>query len=217
MAYQVVGEGPFDVVFVARFNSNLNIGWEMPAANLYRRWRPFARLIIFDKRGTGLSDRNCGIPSLEERIDDVRAVMAAAGSETASIFGFSEGSAMALMFAATYPNRTRSLVLYGAQCKCPGWVIPPPSRNLDELNQQVLGDWRKRRPFQSPVSPGNPKLSANFGPDTSEPAPPPRPSRRSMRMNSELDVGPILGRSVKTSVPAVASDRRSSLQRRGQS
>jgi len=123
IAYQVVGEGPFDVVFVPGFNSNLDIGWEMPAANLYRRMASFARLIIFDKRGTGLSDRNCGIPSLEERIDDVRAVMAAAGSETASIFGFSEGSAMALMFAATYPNRTRSLVLYGAQCKCPGWVF----------------------------------------------------------------------------------------------
>ncbi len=79
MAYQVVGEGSFDVVFVPGFNSNLDIGWEMPVANLYRRIASFARLIIFDKRGTGLSDRNWGIPSLEERIDDVRAVMAAVG------------------------------------------------------------------------------------------------------------------------------------------
>src|SRR5579871_260002 len=126
IAYQVVGEGPFDIVFVPGSTSNLDIGWEMPIAMLYRRLASFARLIIFDKRGTGLSDRNCGIPSLEERIDDVRAVMAAAGSERASIMGFSEGSAMALMFAATYPDRTRSVVLYGAACKCPGWTPPPP-------------------------------------------------------------------------------------------
>src|ERR1700682_2362793 len=108
----------------------------MPVATLYRRLASFARLIIFDKRGTGLSDRNCGIPSLEERIDDVRAVMAAAGSERASIIGFSEGSAMALMFAATYPNLTRSLVLYGALCNCPGWTPPPPPDNLESRIDQ---------------------------------------------------------------------------------
>ena len=81
IAYQVVGEGPFDVVFVPGFVSNLDIGWEMPVANLYRRIASFARLIIFDKRGTGLSDRDCGIPSLEERIDDVRSIMTAVGSD----------------------------------------------------------------------------------------------------------------------------------------
>ena len=80
------------------------MGWELPVATLYRRLASFARLIIFDKRGTGLSDRDCGIASLEERIDDVRAVMAAADSQKAAIVGFSEGSAMALMFAASHPN-----------------------------------------------------------------------------------------------------------------
>jgi len=90
------------------------VGWELPVATLYRRLASFARLIIFDKRGTGLSDRDCGIASLEERIDDVRAVMAAADSQKAAIVGFSEGSAMALMFAASHPNLTRSIVLYGA-------------------------------------------------------------------------------------------------------
>ena len=122
IAYQVLGEGPFDLVVVPGFTSNLDIAWEMPIGDLYRRLASFSRLIIFDKRGTGLSDRDCGIPSLEERIDDVHAVMTAAGSEKASILGFSEGSAMALMFAASYPARTRSLVLYGALCKFPGWV-----------------------------------------------------------------------------------------------
>ena len=125
IAYQVLGEGPFDLVVVPGFVSNLDIGWEMPIGNLYRRLASFSRLIIFDKRGTGLSDRDCGIPSLEERMDDVHAVMTAAGSEKASILGFSEGSAMALMFAASYPSQTRSLVLYGALCKFPGSVPPP--------------------------------------------------------------------------------------------
>src|SRR5262249_5740584 len=126
IAYQVVGEGPFDLIFVPGFVSNLDVGWELPIATLYRRLASFSRLIILDKRGTGLSDRDCGIPSLEERIDDVRAVMAAAGSEKASILGISEGSAMALMFAAIHANLTRSIVLYGAFCKCPGFSPPPP-------------------------------------------------------------------------------------------
>ena len=119
IAYQVLGEGPFDLVAVPGFTSNLDIAWEMPIGNLYRRLASFSRLIIFDKRGTGLSDRDCGIPSLEERMDDVHAVMTAAGSEKASIFGFSEGSAMALMFAASYPAQTRSLVLAVSRLRSP--------------------------------------------------------------------------------------------------
>jgi class 3 adenylate cyclase/pimeloyl-ACP methyl ester carboxylesterase len=195
IAYQVVGEGPFDVVFVPGFNSNLDIGWEMPVANLYRRLASFARLIIFDKRGTGLSDRNCGIPSLEERIDDVRAVMAAAGSETASIFGFSEGSAMALMFAATYPGRTRSLVLYGAQCNCPGWVIPPPPDNFDELIDKFWGTGASVARFAPSLSenPSFRELWARYERAGASPS----AIKALVRMNSELDVGPILG-SVKT-------------------
>jgi class 3 adenylate cyclase/pimeloyl-ACP methyl ester carboxylesterase len=195
IAYQVVGEGPFDVVFVPGFISNLDIGWEMPVANLYRRTASFARLIIFDKRGTGLSDRNCGIPSLEQRIDDVRAVMAAVGSERASIFGFSEGSAMALMFAATYPDRTRSLVLYGAQCKCPGWVIPPPPDNLDELIDKNWGTGAGVTLFAPSLSenPSFRELWARYERAGASPS----AIKALVRMNSELDVGPILG-SVKT-------------------
>jgi class 3 adenylate cyclase len=195
IAYQVVGEGPFDVVFVPGFVSNLDTGWEMPVATLYRRIASFARLIIFDKRGTGLSDRNCGIPSLEERIDDVRAVMAAAGSAKASIVGISEGSAMALMFAATYPDRTRSLVLYGALCKCPGWVIPPQPDNFDELVDKYWGTGAGVARF-APSLLGNPgfrELWARYERAGASPS----ALKAIVRMQSELDVGPILG-SVKT-------------------
>ncbi|MES5486764.1 adenylate/guanylate cyclase domain-containing protein [Bradyrhizobium sp. INPA03-11B] len=194
IAYQVVGEGPFDLVFVPGFVSNVDQGWEMPLSTLYRRLASFSRLIIFDKRGTGLSDRNCGIPSLEERIDDVRAVMAAAGSRKASILGFSEGCPMALMFAACYPNITRSIVLYGAHCKSPGWAPPPLSGNFEWVDQH----W------------GTGATSAVFAPSLSgetsfremwaryeRAGASPSALKSLIRMNAELDVGPILG-SVRT-------------------
>src|SRR5918999_208362 len=110
IAYQVIGEGPFDVVFVPGFISNLDHLWEEPRrARFFERLASYSRLILFDKRGTGLSDRVGGIPGLEQRMDDVRAVMDAAGSERAALFGISEGGAMAMLFAATYPDRTRAL------------------------------------------------------------------------------------------------------------
>src|SRR5512133_118002 len=114
IAYQVVGEGPFDLVFVPGFISNLDVAWEEPhRARVWTRLAAFARLIMFDKRGTGLSDRAVGVPTLEERMDDVRAVMDAVGSQQAALFGISEGGAMSVLFAATYPERTRALVLCG--------------------------------------------------------------------------------------------------------
>ena len=118
IAYQVVGSGPLDLVFVPGFVSNIDLDWEIPEwAYFFGRLSAFARLIRFDKRGTGLSDRDVGIASLEERMDDVRAVMDAAGSERAALFGVSEGGAMSILFAATYPQRTRALVLYGSYAR----------------------------------------------------------------------------------------------------
>src|SRR5215472_7022375 len=115
IAYQVVGSGPFDLVFVPGFVSNVDLFWEMPEwAYFFGRLSAFSRLILFDKRGTGLSDRVAGIATLEERMDDVRADMDAAGSERAALFGVSEGGPMSLLFAATYPQRARALVLYGS-------------------------------------------------------------------------------------------------------
>jgi pimeloyl-ACP methyl ester carboxylesterase/class 3 adenylate cyclase len=114
IAYQVVGDGPFDLVFAPGFVSNVEYGWEEPTLErFYRRLASFCRLIIFDKRGTGLSDRVTGVPDLETRMDDVRAIMDAVASDRAAVLGYSEGAAMAALFAATYPERTAALVLYG--------------------------------------------------------------------------------------------------------
>jgi pimeloyl-ACP methyl ester carboxylesterase len=114
IAYQETGEGPFDVVFVFGAYSHVEMAWQVPALReLFERIESFARLIIFDKRGTGMSDRPEGAPTLETRMDDVRAVMDAVGSDRAAIISASEGGAMSLLFAATYPERTGALVLYG--------------------------------------------------------------------------------------------------------
>ena len=115
IAYQVVGEGPLDLVYVPGFVSNVEVWWTEPAiARFYERLASFSRLILFDKRGTGLSDPLRGLQTLEERIEDVLAVMDAAGSERAAVVGLSEGSAMAAVLAATHPERVTHLVLCGS-------------------------------------------------------------------------------------------------------
>ncbi len=120
IAYQVTGSGSLDLVFVPGFVSNLELAWETPGmAHFFSRLATFSRLIRFDKRGTGLSDRMSGVANLEDRMDDVRAVMDAAGSERAALFGISEGGPMSLLFAATYPERTSALVLYGTYARHP--------------------------------------------------------------------------------------------------
>ena len=112
VAYQVVGDGPRDLVLVPGWVSHLEYEWEEPRFSRFlRRLASFSRLILLDRRGTGLSDRVAALPSLEQRMDDVRAVMDAAGSARAAIFGISEGGPMAMMFAATYPERVSALVL----------------------------------------------------------------------------------------------------------
>jgi class 3 adenylate cyclase len=114
IAYQVVGDGPFDLVYVPGFISHVELAWAEPSiGRFYERLATFSRLILFDKRGTGLSDPIAGPQPLEERVDDVRAVMDAAGSERAALVGLSEGIAMAAVFAATHPQRTSALVLLG--------------------------------------------------------------------------------------------------------
>ncbi len=118
VAYQTLGDGPYDLVYVPGWISHLEHGWQQPrVAHMFRRLASFSRLILFDKRGTGLSDRGHGYPSLEERMDDVRAVMDAVRSERAALFGMSEGGNMSVMFAATYPERTRALALFGTFSK----------------------------------------------------------------------------------------------------
>jgi pimeloyl-ACP methyl ester carboxylesterase len=116
IAYEVVGDGPVDIVFVMGWTSHIELMWEEPAlARFLARLASFSRLILFDKRGMGLSDRvpEDRLPSLEVRMDDARAVMDAVGSERAVVLGVSEGGPMASLFAATYPQRTIALVLFG--------------------------------------------------------------------------------------------------------
>jgi len=115
IAYQVSGDGPLDVVLVPGFISNVELAWDMPfSGSALRKIGTFARVISFDKRGTGLSDRTVGVPTLEQRMDDVRAVMDAVGVDRASLWGISEGGPMCILFAATYPTRTSALVLQGS-------------------------------------------------------------------------------------------------------
>src|SRR3989442_4179915 len=120
IAYQVTGEGPIDMVWAPGTVSHLDMAWERPAsAQSIERFSSFCRLIRFDKRGTGLSDRPPGVSTLERMMDDIRAVMDDADSKQAAIFGFSEGGSMGCLFAATYPQRTRALILWGVQAR---WI-----------------------------------------------------------------------------------------------
>ncbi len=136
IAYQVVGDGPFDLVLVPSAVSHLECNWEEPSyAQFLHRLASFSRLIMLDKRGTGLSDRVAvaELPTIEQRMDDVRAVMDAVGSERAALLGGSEGAAMTALFAATYPERTSALVLYGAVVKSRIGLRP-----TDEQLQPIL-------------------------------------------------------------------------------
>ncbi len=115
IAYQVLGEGALDLVVVPGWVSNLDAFWEEPSVEaFFLRLASFSRLILYDKRGTGLSDRVADLPSLEVRMDDVRAVLDAVGSQRAALLGYSEGGAMCALFAATYPQRTSALITVGS-------------------------------------------------------------------------------------------------------
>lgn len=126
IAYQVLGDGPIDLVYVPPFVSNLELAWEWPPfARFLRNLASFTRLIVLDKRGTGLSDRVTDAATIDERMDDVRAVMDAVGSQRAALLGSSEGGPMCIVFAATFPDRTSHLILYGSYPKA-AWAPDYP-------------------------------------------------------------------------------------------
>jgi pimeloyl-ACP methyl ester carboxylesterase len=145
IAYQVVGEGPIDLVLVLGFATHVELQWESPPfAHLFERISSFSRLIIFDKRGTGLSDPVTEAPTLEERIDDVRAVMDAAGSQRAALFGISEGGPMSVLFAATHPDRVIALVLHGAMgrtTEAPDYPWASPAEALRESASEFIAPY----------------------------------------------------------------------------
>jgi len=144
IAYSTIGEGP-DLVIVAGWVSNIAAFWDNPLiAHFLERLSRFSRLILFDKRGTGLSDRNTKPPTLEERMDDVRAVMDAAGSERAALFGYSEGGSLCTLFAATYPERTRALILFGTFAKrvwSPDYPWAPTPEQRQKFFNQIADGW----------------------------------------------------------------------------
>jgi class 3 adenylate cyclase len=134
IAYQVFGDGPLNLVFVPLFVSNIELYWEQPdLARWLQRLGSYARVAIFDKRGTGGSDRVSELPGIELRMDDLRAVMDAAGMEQAAVLGVSEGGPLSALFAATYPQRCRALVLYGSFAKFLSWFP------TEEAFEQFLG------------------------------------------------------------------------------
>src|SRR5262249_17664702 len=137
-----MGDGPVDLVFVPGWISHVELGWDDPLQSAFRRrLAGFSRLIILDKRGTGLSDRVPvdQLPILEERMDDVRAVMDAVGSEGAARMGVSEGGPMCALFAATYPERTAALILYGSFARAGAALLSKDE--LDSRLQELERDW----------------------------------------------------------------------------
>jgi class 3 adenylate cyclase len=146
IAYQVIGDGPFDLITVPGFVSNVEYLWEIPGvAAVIERFASYARLIMWDKRGTGLSDPLLRLPPLEERMDDMLAVLDAAGSEQAALFGVSEGGPLSILFTATHPQRVSALVTYGAAPRMAWapdytWGIPPELYN-DAAKEAVRDGW----------------------------------------------------------------------------
>ncbi len=145
IAYQVVGDAPRDLVLVLGWVSNIEVMWEEPMLSRFvTRLASFARVILFDKRGTGLSDRVTNLPGLEVRMDDVRAVLDAVGSERAALFGISEGGPMCALFAATYPTRTSALVMSGSYPRrksAPDYPWGMAEAELETWIDQMQRDW----------------------------------------------------------------------------
>jgi class 3 adenylate cyclase/pimeloyl-ACP methyl ester carboxylesterase len=153
IAYTVFGEGPFDLVVVMGFVTHLDLEWQFPWFQDIRALGQACRVLVFDKRGTGLSDRSLGYGSLEERTDDIRAVMDAAGSQRAVIYGISESGPMALLFAATYPDRVHALVLYGTFARCiqaPGYPIGVSPEEADAFIDLMAREWGTGRAYGGP-------------------------------------------------------------------
>jgi pimeloyl-ACP methyl ester carboxylesterase len=202
IAYQVVGDGPRDLVYVPGWVSNIELMWEEPAmAHFLERLASFSRLILFDKRGTGLSDHvsNAELPTLEQRMDDVRAVLEAVGSTQAALFGHSEGGNMCVLFAATYPARTAALITLGcfAKRRDPDEDYPwaPTAENREESAADVERNWGRLRPedveYYAPSRLGDEQFVRNLEQYLRRGASP-GAAAALLRMNSYIDVRDVL-------------------------
>jgi pimeloyl-ACP methyl ester carboxylesterase/DNA-binding CsgD family transcriptional regulator len=145
IAYQVVGEGAHDLILVPGFVSHVEVAWEQPRlAHFLSRLSSFSRLIIFDKRGSGMSDPVDIPPSMDERMDDIRAVMDAVGSRRGTLFGISEGGTLSMLFAYKHPERTRALVLYGSWARRlagPDYPYGPSAEQLEDTIVMMDRSW----------------------------------------------------------------------------
>lgn len=192
VAYQVFGGGSLDLVFVPGFTSQLDYSWDEPScASWLHRLGRFARVILFDKRGTGLSDRVDPLPGMDERMDDIRAVMDAAGSERAAIYGLSEGGTLATLFAATHPKRCSALVLIGAFARFKHWFAT--DKDLDELFQYIQERWGTGGNLDrmAPSRANDPAFRAWWARRERSSASP-SSAMALMRVNSQIDVADIL-------------------------
>ncbi len=151
IAFQVVGEGPLDLVFIPSMTHHVELVWENPPqAQFLARLASLSRLLLFDKRGTGMSDRVVGVPNLETRMDDIRAVMDAADSERALIFGLGDGGPLGVLFAATYPERTSALVLLNSTprfVRSPELPWLPTRAERERRDDDFVRHWGDREQF----------------------------------------------------------------------
>ena len=192
VAYQVFGEGDVDLVMVPGFISHIENYWDEPnLARWLRKLGSFCRVILFDKQGTGLSDRSSKPPGMDERMDDVRAVMDAAGIEKAAIFGISEGGSLATLFAASHPDRSKALILYGAFAHFTSWV--PTQEALDGLFQYIDTAWGSGEslPMFAPTMKDDLALKEWWG-KFERLGGSPGAVKKIMRLNSQIDITDIL-------------------------
>ena len=206
IAYQTMGAGPVDIILVPGFMSHIEFMHELPGYTAFlRRLSSFARIVTFDKRGQGLSDRVSDAPSLEQRMDDVRAVMDAIGSQRAALFGVSEGCAMSALFAATYPERVSRLILFG------GYVNRRDLSDTIEERVQLRAKLWGTGAMIKTVAPSfatDPDAVARFGKFERLSASP-GAVKSFVRLNAQIDVSSILP---TVRVPALVLHRRNDAQ-----
>lgn len=192
VAYQVYGEGPKDLVLVPGFISQIETYWEQPNwATWLQRLGQFCRIALFDKRGTGLSDRGVAVPDMDKRMDDIRAVMDAAGMQTAYVMGISEGGSLASVFAAYQPQRCEGLILYGAFAQFKSWF--PTQDALNQLFEYAEEHWGSGAalPLFCPETGNDPKFQEWWGKYERTGASP-RDLIEIMKVNSQIDITDIL-------------------------
>src|SRR6516225_6172962 len=192
IAYQVFGAGSPDLVYIPGFISNIETYWEWPEfAGWLHQIGTRARVIIFDKRGTGLSDRLGQLPNLDQRMDDARAVMDAAGSKRAAVMGVSEGGSLATLFAGTHPERCSALILWGAFARFSDWF--PTKQKFDAFVRYVDTSWGSGTSFVSfaPSKKGNIDFQRWWG-RWERQGGSPSAVQSLMRMNSEINIAGIL-------------------------